>query len=218
MKILTWIPLQPQWRRRLATYKSYCEGRSAYRDCRQHQHIWSVLCHQWYRDSVPNTTQLHQWDKSHGQSFLTFQISQLMWNLDWDRLILRSYETEHTGIHQKMWSIAFWKRLLGQFTNLMPTPNAERLHSVALALISRHPFLREPGSPDGCSGWKHCLKFKMGNFRSKLKRAGCKEVAINAGEGGGPQMAVKGCKRHRRYEVNYLPDIPEWQSEDSLEA
>lgn len=61
-------------------------------------------------------------------------------------------------------------------------PTIERLQSVALALISKHPCLREPGSPDGCSGWKYSLKYKMGNYRGKLKRAGCIEVAINAGK------------------------------------
>lgn len=58
----------------------------------------------------------------------------------------------------------------------------------------------------------------MGNYRGKQKRAGCIEVAINAEKGGGPQMASKGLKRHKSYEVSYLPDIPEGQSEDSLEA
>lgn len=38
------------------------------------------------------------------------------------------------------------------------------------------------------------------------------------GKRGRPQMASKGLKRPKRYEVNYLPDIPEGQSEDSLEA
>lgn len=97
-------------------------------------------------------------------------------------------------------------------------PSVEWLQSVALALISKHPCLREPGSPGGCSGWNHSLKFKMGNYRGKLKRVGCIEVAINAGKRGGSQMASKGLKRNKRYEVNYLPDIPEGQSEDSLEA
>lgn len=31
-------------------------------------------------------------------------------------------------------------------------------------------------------------------------------------------MALKDLKRHKRYEVNYLPDIPGGQSEDTLEA
>lgn len=38
-------------------------------------------------------------------------------------------------------------------------PNEEQINSVALALINTHPCLKEPGSPDGCSGWKNSLKF-----------------------------------------------------------
>lgn len=97
-------------------------------------------------------------------------------------------------------------------------PSEERIHSVALALISKHPCLKEPGSPDGCSGWKNSLKFKMGNYRTKLRKAGCIEVVINGGKQGAPEMASKGLKRPKRYEVNYLPDLPEGQNEDSLEA
>lgn len=39
-------------------------------------------------------------------------------------------------------------------------------------LINKHPCLKEQGSPDGCSSWKHSLKFKMGNYRTKLRKAG----------------------------------------------
>ncbi|XP_035855753.1 uncharacterized protein LOC116041408 isoform X2 [Sander lucioperca] len=97
-------------------------------------------------------------------------------------------------------------------------PNEERCHSVALALISKHPCLREPGSPDGCSGWKNSLTYKMGNYRTKLRKAGCAEVAINRGKKGAPEMASKGLKRPKRFEVNYLPDLPEGQNEDRLEV
>ncbi|KAG7481543.1 hypothetical protein MATL_G00068030 [Megalops atlanticus] len=97
-------------------------------------------------------------------------------------------------------------------------PNEEWIHSVALALVSKHPCLKEPGSPDGCSGWKNSLKFKMGNFRTKLRKAGCLEVGINGGKQGALGMASKGLKRPKTYEVNYLPDLPERQNKDSLEA
>uniref|UniRef100_A0A8D0CTD9 Sterile alpha motif domain containing 3 n=1 Tax=Sander lucioperca TaxID=283035 RepID=A0A8D0CTD9_SANLU len=97
-------------------------------------------------------------------------------------------------------------------------PNEERCHSVALALISKHPCLREPGSPDGCSGWKNSLTYKMGNYRTKLRKAGCAEVAINRGKKGAPEMASKSLKRPKRFEVNYLPDLPEGQNEDRLEV
>ncbi|XP_058258212.1 uncharacterized protein LOC131361347 [Hemibagrus wyckioides] len=97
-------------------------------------------------------------------------------------------------------------------------PNEERCCSVAFALITKHPCLREPVSPDGCSGWKNSLMYKMGNYRTKLRKAGCAEVAINTGIKCTPQMASKGLKRPKRYEVNYLPNLPEGQNEDGLEA
>ncbi|XP_051984339.1 uncharacterized protein LOC127644923 [Xyrauchen texanus] len=97
-------------------------------------------------------------------------------------------------------------------------PNEDRCHSVALALIRKHPCLTEPGSPDGCSGWKNSLTYKMGNYRTKLRKAGCAEIAINRGKKGAPEMASKGLKRPKRFEVNYLPDLPEGQNEDGLEA
>lgn len=97
-------------------------------------------------------------------------------------------------------------------------PNEEQINSVALALINTHPCLKEPGSPDGCSGWKNSLKFKMGNYRTKLRKAGCVEVGVNGGKQGGPGMASKSLKRPKRYEVNYLPDLPEGHNEDTLEV
>ncbi|XP_039676775.1 uncharacterized protein LOC120571757 [Perca fluviatilis] len=58
----------------------------------------------------------------------------------------------------------------------------------------------------------------MGNYRTKLRKAGCAEVAINQGKKGAPGMASKGLKRPKRFEVNYLPDLPEGQNEDRLEV
>ncbi|KAI5108918.1 bridging integrator 1b isoform 2 [Silurus meridionalis] len=43
------------------------------------------------------------------------------------------------------------------------------------------------------------IKYKLGNYRSKLRSAGCHEVGINRGE------------------VNYSPDYPAGQSDDTLE-
>lgn len=58
-------------------------------------------------------------------------------------------------------------------------PDQDQIGSVASALISRHPCLREPGSETGCEGWKTSIKYKLGNNRSKLRQAGCTEVSIN---------------------------------------
>lgn len=48
-------------------------------------------------------------------------------------------------------------------------PKDELLEDVAKALIQSHPCLLEKGTRSGYCGWKHYLKIKMMNFRSKLR-------------------------------------------------
>lgn len=48
-------------------------------------------------------------------------------------------------------------------------PKDEQLEEVAKALIQSHPCLLEKGTCSGYCGWKHYLKIKMMNFRSKLR-------------------------------------------------
>lgn len=99
-------------------------------------------------------------------------------------------------------------------------PDDDDFSSVAKALISKHPCLTEPG-PHRWYGWKNSLKFKMANYRTKLRKAGCKDVAINGGKRskGNPEgeSSSKNIKRPRRGEANYLPNLPEGHDETSLE-
>lgn len=44
---------------------------------------------------------------------------------------------------------------------------------VAEALIIKHPCLKEQGSVTGFYGWKISLKYKMANYRTKLRSIGC---------------------------------------------
>lgn len=60
-----------------------------------------------------------------------------------------------------------------------PYPTREEYDHVAQALINKHPCLKEPGSANGWYCWKFSLKFKMGNFRQKMRVAGCSEVRVN---------------------------------------
>jgi len=97
-------------------------------------------------------------------------------------------------------------------------PDQDQIESVASALISRHPCLREPGSETGYDGWKMHIKYKLGNYRSKLRQAGCIEVSVNQkkrsseDDGASPSL-----KRATRGEINHVPDHPENQNDDSLE-
>ena len=102
-----------------------------------------------------------------------------------------------------------------------PYPNDREVSMVAEALVTEYPCLREAGSRNGWYGWKTSLKFKMGNFRTKLARSGCAELSINTGkrsqtnsENEHPHSNIK---RARRAEVNYLPNFPRGEDKASLE-
>ena len=60
-------------------------------------------------------------------------------------------------------------------------PTVNDFSSVAKGLISKHPCLTEPG-PHRWYGWKNGLKFKMANYCTKLRKAGCEDVAVNGGK------------------------------------
>lgn len=52
---------------------------------------------------------------------------------------------------------------------------------------------------------ENSIKFKMGNYRTKLRRAGCTDVAINQGKRRGKtQRRIK-----RRFEINYRLNFPD---------
>ncbi len=90
-------------------------------------------------------------------------------------------------------------------------PGNEEIDSVAAALIATHPCLKEPSSMSGWYGWKISLKFKMGNYRQKLRDAGCQELKVNSEKRGFGEMRGKRnkVKKPRRCETNFLPDLPQ---------
>ncbi|XP_051996463.1 uncharacterized protein LOC127653711 isoform X2 [Xyrauchen texanus] len=91
-------------------------------------------------------------------------------------------------------------------------PSDSEIEQVAVALVSRHPCLRELGCDTGCKGWKMSLKFKMGNYRQKLRNTGCSELDNRRDDGSRvPQ------KKPRRSEINFLPDNPVGLDDAALE-
>lgn len=98
-------------------------------------------------------------------------------------------------------------------------PNDAQRVAVAQALIEKHPSLREPGFFNGCYGWQQSLKYKCGNYRSKLKVHGNPELLINTRKHkqDGDRKPANNIKKPRKSEVNYLPPHPAGETEDSLE-
>ncbi|RXN24230.1 sterile alpha motif domain-containing 3 [Labeo rohita] len=113
------------------------------------------------------------------------------------------------------------EKLAAAIYNFKAYPSDKELSKAAEALVTKHPCLKELGSDTGWFGWKTSIKFKMGNYRNKLRRAGCMEVAVNAGKRSKSspdnEPSHLNIKRARRAEVNYLPDFPQGHDASTLE-
>lgn len=63
--------------------------------------------------------------------------------------------------------------------------------------------------------------FKMGNYRTKMRRAGCQEVTVNAGKRSrrNPESEPShaNIKRPKRAKVNFLLNFPQGEDPTSLE-
>uniref|UniRef100_A0AAZ1XTA1 Uncharacterized protein n=1 Tax=Oreochromis aureus TaxID=47969 RepID=A0AAZ1XTA1_OREAU len=143
-----------------------------------------------------------------------------------------SYEVEHlleegnrafemSGKHLRL-TRAQKHNILETMASVMHTfkayPSDRDVGLAAEALVTTHPCLKEPGSTNGSYGWKTSLKFKMGNYRTKLARSGCVEVSVNAGRRSvNQEHPHSNIKRARRAEVNYLPNFPRGEDQVSLE-
>ncbi|XP_036004676.1 sterile alpha motif domain-containing protein 3-like [Fundulus heteroclitus] len=101
-------------------------------------------------------------------------------------------------------------------------PTEEHCRDVASALIAKHPCLKEAGSPTGYCGWKNSIKFKMGNFRTKMRRSGMADVQVNGNRRTRdfPEAApsCSNIKRPKRSETNFLPNFPDGENADTLES
>uniref|UniRef100_A0A8D0CNF9 Uncharacterized protein n=1 Tax=Sander lucioperca TaxID=283035 RepID=A0A8D0CNF9_SANLU len=91
--------------------------------------------------------------------------------------------------------------------------------SVASELVNKHPCLKEPGSGTGYDGWTTSIKYKLGNYRSKLRQAGCNEVSVNRKRGRDDEVDEGrfSLKKPKRGEVNHVPDHPENYNDETLE-
>ncbi|KAL0969925.1 hypothetical protein UPYG_G00234620 [Umbra pygmaea] len=98
-------------------------------------------------------------------------------------------------------------------------PTSLQIISVAKALIQTHPCLKEPGSVSGHYTWQTSIKYKMGNYRTKLRGFGVPEVECNMLKHKHPddKKPAKNVKKARRAEVNYLPLYPVGENAESLE-
>ncbi|XP_078020836.1 uncharacterized protein LOC144459906 [Epinephelus lanceolatus] len=101
-------------------------------------------------------------------------------------------------------------------------PEKEHFEAVAKALVQTHPCLKESGSSSGWDGWKNSVKFKMGNYRTKMRQLGRVDVTVNSGKRGrcttDDDPPNKNIKKARKGKINFLPKYPEGMDDHSLEG
>ncbi|XP_056619587.1 uncharacterized protein LOC130433854 [Triplophysa dalaica] len=98
-------------------------------------------------------------------------------------------------------------------------PSGKQIEGVAEALIRKYPCLKEPGSFTGFQGWQMSLKYKMADYRRRLSKFGFPEVLCNTFKKKNPEdrKSAKSVKKPCKAEVNYLPQYPPGENQDSLE-
>ncbi|XP_056295664.1 uncharacterized protein LOC130209821 isoform X2 [Pseudoliparis swirei] len=98
-------------------------------------------------------------------------------------------------------------------------PSNSEFDDVAQALITKYPCLKEQGSVTGFYGWKISLKYKMANYRTRLRNIGCPELSINSvkEKRGAAGQSPNQVKRPKKAEVNFCPDYPAGETKESLE-
>ncbi len=112
------------------------------------------------------------------------------------------------------------ERLAESIFQYVAYPSSSQFADVAEALILKYPCLKEAGSYNGCYGWQQRLKYKMGNYRTKLRGLGCPELDVNSLRKKRPhdKASAKNIKKPKKSEVNYLPPHPQGETEESLEG
>lgn len=111
------------------------------------------------------------------------------------------------------------EKLADYMYSYTPYPTGLQIGQVAEALVRKHPCLTELGSRNGWLGWMYSMKYKMGNYRSKLRNLGFPEVACNSLKNKRPheKSAAKNIKKARKGEVVFLPHYPAGGSNEQQE-
>ncbi|CAI5642002.1 unnamed protein product [Oreochromis niloticus] len=81
-------------------------------------------------------------------------------------------------------------------------PSSAQVSYVAEALVTKYPYLKEPGSFSGYYGWQQSIKYKMANYRTKLRGFGVPELTCNAmkHKSPGDQKSAKKVKKPQKTE------------------
>ena len=99
-------------------------------------------------------------------------------------------------------------------------PTHAEIDLVAKCLVGVHPGVKSKVTDDGHEGWGNSLMFKMGNFRSELRKREALDVSLNSGKRSKYNTTAPsarcGIKKGVRGQINWQPPIPQSVSEETL--
>lgn len=151
-----------------------------------------------------------------------FQVPQF--SCDIELILAEANKSYHaTGIHFRDASVksAIMHDLSKVIFSYTAYPSNQQITSVSEALVEKFPCLKEPGSFAGLYGWQQRIKYKMHNYRAKLKsrKYAYPEIEVNTLRRKHPadKGAAKNVKKPKKAEVNYLPPHPVGENQDTLE-
>uniref|UniRef100_A0A3B1IVH8 PB1 domain-containing protein n=1 Tax=Astyanax mexicanus TaxID=7994 RepID=A0A3B1IVH8_ASTMX len=133
----------------------------------------------------------------------------------------KAYESDGSLLQNPSINSDILEKLAEAIFHYTAYPTGLQIQAVVESLINKYPCLKEPGTSfSGMYGWQQRLKYKMANYRSKMrKRVPYPELDINSlkRKSPGEKNPAKNCKRPKRAEVNYLPPHPSGETSNSLE-
>lgn len=96
------------------------------------------------------------------------------------------YESDGSLLQNPSMNSDILEKLAEAIFHYTAYPTGLQIQAVVEALIKKkHPCLREPGTSfSGMYGWQQRLKYKMANYRSKMRRCEvpCPEFDIKSGK------------------------------------
>ncbi|MEQ2291729.1 hypothetical protein AMECASPLE_015956 [Ameca splendens] len=97
-------------------------------------------------------------------------------------------------------------------------PSQAQREQVSEALVMKHPCLRDPVSLNDLYSWHNSLKYKLGNYRAKVKHLGLPELNVNClkRKTTADKTPAKNLKKAKKSEVNYLP-LHQGETDTTLE-
>ncbi|RXN18153.1 sterile alpha motif domain-containing 3-like isoform X1 [Labeo rohita] len=133
----------------------------------------------------------------------------------------QAYENHGTLLNNPSVTSSILEKLAETIFGCTAYPTGVQILAVAEALVEKYPCLKEPGSFNGLYGWQQRIKYKMGNYRAKLRgrQLAIPELEVNTLKRrcSSEEGSLKGFKRAKKAEVNYLPPLPFGETEETLE-